>query len=46
MSKTASVGCTPFAAPLVIAGQKRAKAELAATATSIQFSIKKFTKNP
>jgi hypothetical protein len=27
-------------------GHSKAKAELAATATNIQFSIKKFTKNP
>jgi hypothetical protein len=31
---------------LVMAGQNKAKAEDAATATNIQFSIKKFTKNP
>jgi len=30
---------------LVSAGQKRPKAEAAATATNIQFSIKKFTKD-
>jgi hypothetical protein len=46
MSKTASVGSTPPAAPFVIAGQNKANAEEAATATNIQFSIKKFTKNP
>jgi hypothetical protein len=46
MSKTASEGSTPPAAPLVMAGQKSAKAEAAATETNIQFSIKKFTKNP
>jgi hypothetical protein len=46
MSITASVGATPPAAPLVMAGQNKANAEDAATATNIQFSIKKFTKNP
>jgi len=31
---------------LIMAGQKRPKADAAATETNIQFSIKKFTKNP
>jgi hypothetical protein len=46
MSKTASVGATPPADPCAKVGQNNANAEPTATATNIQFSIKKFTKNP